>query len=910
MSILASLRATFARVTGAFTRDRTLDTDLRDELQAHLDMATAENIRRGMEPNEARRQALLASGGLTVASEAVRDRRGLPWLDSLAADFRYAVRALRHSKGFTAIVVVTLGLGIGANTAIFSVLRGVLLKPLPHRQGDRLIFLRQSTDGPGGENIQFSVPEVTDIRHGVPAFADIAEYSPFNYTLEQSDGATRLNVGLVTGNFFDIMGLSPILGRLTTPGDDGPGVPPVMVLTQEYWTTHFGSDPTIVGKQLKLDGKSVTVVGVVQAAPWFDHVDALLNMVISPHHLSAMMIQGRTHRMTQMVARLAPGASLESARTEVAATYARMQRDHREAYDPGSNYRVAVLPFKEALGERARLTLWLLMAAAAFVLIISAANVVNLTLMRGVRREAELFVRAALGAGVARLRRLLLVENLLLTLMGGILGVLVALGGVRLLIGLAARYSPRANEIKLDLVVLGFAFGLSVLLALLLSYAAFIPREGTLASIVNAGFRRMAGSLTRQRVQRTLVVAQIAVSVMLLAGAALLTRTMIQLSEVSTGLKTEQVLTVQATLLKFTAPDGGPTDNASLYRAILAADIGNKVRYDQMRREIRALPGVTNVGLGSTTPLRGADASFEVKAEGKSLNVGEAVPRASFRTADPEYFHAAGIPLLEGHEFQSTDRLGSALVVIINKALADKLFPNESAVGKHIALTGELLKFSPLSGDWRTVVGVVGNTQDGGLDAGPTPAMFSPFAQELAIGGALVIRADSNAERLAAAATKIVRRIAPTSAVDHVTVAQLKDQSLAPRRLNAQLVSSLGLLAVIIATVGIAGVLAFSVSARTQEIGIRMSLGADQGRVQRMILSEGALLLAIGLALGVAGAFFGASLIRGLLFGVAPHDPVTFVTVSFGMAVTGLGACWIPALRAARIDPAITMRSS
>ena len=911
MSIFGSLRAALARLTGTVSRRESDDADLREEMQAHLHMATAENIRRGMRPNEARRRALLDAGGLTVATEAVHDQRGLPWLESVAADVKYAFRTLRHARAYTIVVVITLGLGIGANTAIFSVLRGVLLKPLPHRDGDRLLYLRQSSDGPGGDNISFSVPEVTDIRQGVPSLGDIAEYSPFTFTLERADGATRLSAGLVTGNFFDIMGLSPVLGRLTRPSDDGPGVPPVMVLTREFWASRYGADPNIVGKQVRLDGRSVTVIGVVQAAPWFpNQVDALLNMVISPHHLSAMMIQGRTHRMTEMIARLAPGATLQQTRTELASTYARMQHDHKDAYDPGSHYRVAVIPFKEALGDRARLTLWLLMAAAAFVLIISAANVVNLTLMRGVRREAELVVRAALGAGVARLRRLLLVENLMLTLVGAALGILVALGGLRLLISLAARYSPRANEIRLDLAVFGFAFGLSVLLALLLSYAAFIPREGTLASIVNAGFRRMAGSITRQRVQRTLVVAQIAVSVMLLAGAGLLTRTMVQLSEVSTGLQTDQVLTIQVPLLKFSAPDGA-TDNASLYRAIMAADIDNKVRYGQMRREIMALPGVLDVGLGSTTPLHGAEAIFEVKAEGKALAVGEAVPRASIRTADPTYFRAAGIPVVAGRAFELTDGSTAAHVVIVNRALADRLFPNEDPVGKRIALTGELLKFSPLSGDWRTIVGVVGNTKDGSLDAPPTPAMFSPFSQELALGGAIVMRTGADAELLAASATKVVRKIAPNAAIEHVlTVAQLKDETLAPRRLNAALVSTLGILAVLIATVGIAGVLAFSVSARTQEIGIRMSLGADRARVERMILGEGGLLLAIGLTLGVIGAFFGASVIRGLLFGIAPHDPTTFIVVAIGMAAIGLGACWIPALRAARIDPAITMRSS
>ena len=904
----SQLRAALARIAGVFTKD-SADDDLRDEMQAHLEMETAENIRRGMDPTEARRRALLASGGITVAAESVRDQRGLPWIEGLATDIKYALRALRHTPAFTVVVVVTLALGIGANTAIFSVVRGVLLKPLPHRDGDRLLYLRQSGDGQGQANVSFSVPEVRDLREGVKSLAGIAEYSPWTLTLQDNE-AVRIGVGLVTGNYFEVMGLSPVLGRVTRPSDDGPGVPPVMVLTHNFWMKHFGGDSSIVGRQVKLEGNSVTVIGVLQPAPFFpDPIDALLNMVVSPHHVSAMMVENRIHRMTEVVARLAPPATLEQARTEVGAVYARMQRDHKEAYDPNEHYRVAVTPFKEVLGERARMTLWLLMIAAAFVMIISAANVVNLTLMRGVRRGHELVVRTALGAGVARLRRLLLVENLLLTLTGAAFGVLIALGGVRLLVSLAARYSPRANEIRLDATVFGFTLSLSVVIALLLSFVASLPREGSIAALISAGVHRLTGGVRKQRLQRGLVVAQIAVSVVLLAGAGLLTRTMIQLSEVDTGLKAEEVLAVEVPLLTLS---GGPSngDQASWYRSILESDAVAKAKYERMRREIRALPGVNEVGVGSTIPLRRASMNFEVKAEGKPLAVGEAVLRPEGRTANPEYFRAAGIPVLEGREFSSTDAPRSGLVVIVNKTLADRIFPGENPIGKRIAWTGELLKLSPISGDWRTIVGVVGNTQDGGPDAALRPVVFMPMTQMLSLSGVLVIRADSNVAGLASAVTRIVRRIAPTAPIEQVlTIAQIKDQGVAPRRLNAVLISSFGILAVIIAAVGIAGVLAFSVSARTNEIGIRMSLGADRGRVQRMILREGGILLVIGLALGVVGAFVASGAMRGLLFGVAPHDPTTFTGVALLMAVIGIVACWIPALRAARIDPAIAMRT-
>ncbi len=904
------LRAAFARIAGFFTGHHA-DDDLRDELQAHLEMETAENIRRGLQPEEARRRAALASGGLTQAAEAVRAQRGLPWLESVAADIRYALRALRHSPAFTAVVVITLALGIGANTAIFSVVRGVLLKSLPHRDGDRLMYLRQSADGPGQANISFSVPEVRDLREGAKSLAGIAEYSPFSFTLQGEKQAVRIDVGLVTGNYFEVMGLSPALGRLTRPSDDGPGVPPVMVLTHDYWMRRFGGDSSIVGKQLRVEDRSVTVIGVLQPAPFFpDRIDALLNMVVSPHHVSAMMVQNRSHRMTEVVARLAAGATVEQARTEVAAVHARMQSEFRGVYNADSHYRVEVIPFKEALGERARMTLWLLMGAAAFVMIISAANVVNLTLMRGVRRGHELVVRAALGAGVARLRRLLLVENLVLTLMGAVVGVIIAIGGVRLLVSLAARYSPRANEIQLDATVLAFALALSVTLAMLLSFVASLPKEGSIASLISAGVLRVSGSLRKQRLQRALVVAQIAVSVVLLAGAGLLTRTMIHLSEVNTGLRTEEVLAMEVPLLQLGGSPGTGTDLAAWFKNLLASDAVAKQSYERMQRELQALPGVTEVGVGSTIPLRGSSMRLEVKAENKPPAVGTAAPRADFRSANPEYFRAAGIPLRRGRDFTATDRQGSGKVVIINQMLADTFFPGEDPIGKRIAWTGEILKFSPISGDWRTIVGVVGNTQDGGQDAKPRPVMFMPFAQELAMAAVLVIRTDSNASALAAVATRVVRRVAPTAPIENVlTIKQVKDQSVAPRRLNAALISLFGALAVIIAAVGIAGVLAFSVSARTNEIGIRMSLGADGGRVQRMILKEGGVLLAVGLVLGVAGAFFAAGVIRGLLFGVAPHDPMTLIGVAATMGVIGIGACWIPAVRAAHIDPAITMRS-
>lgn len=810
-------------------------------------------------------------------------------------DFRYVLRSLSRARGFAIAVVLTLGLGIGANTAIFSVVRGVMLRPLPHRDGDRLMYLRQSMDGPGGENVAFSVPEILDFRNNSKALGGIAEYSPITFSMIGEKDAVRIDVGLVTGNYFSVMGLAPILGRSFNSGDDGTGAAPVMMLTHEYWMKRFGGDSAIVGKSLRVAGKAVTVVGVLQQAPYFPaKIDALMNMVNSEHHLSATMVTGRTHRMTEMIARLAPGATVEQARNEVKLITNQAHKDHPEAYDAGAGFKVTLTPFQEVLGQKAKMTLWLLMGAAAFVLIIACANVTNLTLMRSVRREHELVVRAALGAGTGRLRQLLLAENLVLALMGGALGLVLGFGGVRMLSAFAERYSTRANEIRVDGMVLAFTLGLALLVAVLLSFAPRLAKEKSLGASLSSGSKRNTGSARRHRLQQALVVAQVAVSVVLLTGAGLLTRTMQQLSEVDPGLKAENVLTVEV------PHDFNPGESAKV--------IGE---YERMRTELAALPGVSSVGLGAPMPLRTSGILLPVKAEGRAINPGEATPTAEYRMASPDYFKASGIPLLQGKTFTDGDNATSTHVVILNKTIADKLFPGLDPVGRRIAWTGEVLKFIGLSENaWLTVVGVVGNTKDGGLDAAPMPAVFVPWAQGMFPSGGFIIRANTDAASLAPAATRIIRGLAPEQPIEKLlTVEQIRDESVAPRRLNALLVASFGALALIVAAIGIAAVLAFSVSARTNEIGVRMSLGADSSRVQRMILSEGGLLVGIGLAIGVVGSLLLTRLMQGMLFGVSPNDPATLATVAGVMALVGITACWVPALRAARIDPGIALRA-
>jgi putative ABC transport system permease protein len=898
MSIERWLRIVPLRLRSLFRRDD-VERELNEELQYHVDQQTVENIRQGMPPDVARSTALHALGGVEFRKEQVRDTRGTRWIEELAGDITFALRSLRRARGFTTAVVLTLALGIGANTAMFTLLRGTLLRPLPNRDGDRLVYLRQSAPGAGQENIGFSVPEVADYRAASKTISDIAEFSSaLPFTLVGSDEhPVRVRAGVISGNYFDVIGLEPVVGRLTTPGDDGAAAVPVSVLSYDFWVEHFGGDPRVVGSAIRMNDKISTVIGVVQPAPQYPvPTDVFVNTVTSPHHLSATMVTGRTHRMSQVFARLAPNATVEQARVEIDRIAANVFRDHPEAYEKAARYTLTLLPLRRAENERASLMFWLLMGAAAFVLLIACANVSNLTLMRGVGREREMLVRAALGAGSLRLRRLLVVENLTLALTGGAIGVLVAFAGVKLLVGFAAQFSPRANEIRVDGVVFAVGLATSIAAAIALSFVPRVSGERGLAvSLAPAGRRTTLGR-GRQRFQRSLVVAQVAACMVLLTGAGLLMRTLAKLQSVETGVRLDHALTVALPL------------EGDLLREVMKQP-ENLAKYERMRDRVAALPGVEIAALGSGAPLR-PTIDFDLKAEGRAVPPNQPTPRGTIRMVDPKYLAAAGIPLLQGRGFEATDRRGTASVVILSRSLATRLFGEDDPVGRRVAWTGDVLRFTPFSGEWRTVVGVVGDTRDGGFDSEPTPTMYEPFAQEFILGGALVVRTTSDPVALQPAIVRALREIFPRQLIEKVaTLEQIRDETVAPRRLNALFIASFGTLALVIAMVGIAGVLAFSVSSRTAEIGIRMSLGADAGRVRRMVLAEGGLLLAAGLGVGLTGALFAARLLRGLLFGITPHDPATLGSVVFVLAAVGVAACWLPAGRAAHVDPAVALRA-
>ena len=813
---------------------------------------------------------------------------------SLLSDLRRVFRSLYRARGFTVAVILTLALGIGANTAMFTLLRGTLLRPLPNREGERLVYLRQSAKGAGQDNVLFSVPEIIDYRTASKTLSAVAEYSGLTFTMVDKDEPVHIQAGVISGNYFEVMGLSAVVGRVTNARDDGPAAAPVAVLSYPFWMDKFGGDPKVVGRSVRINDMVSTIIGVVQRAPQYPaRTDVFVNVVTSPHHLSATMKTGRTHRMTEVFGRLAPNASVEQARAEIARIGTTVRADHPEAYERASRYEIAVSPLKLALNERASLTLWLLMGAAGFVLLIACANVANLTLMRGIGREREMLVRAALGAGSWRLRWLLMIENLVLALVGGALGVLVAFAGLKMLVAFAQQLTPRADEIRVDGLVLTVSLITSVVAAVILSFVPKVGGGAALAAPLAAAGRRTTAGRGRHRLQNTLVITQLAVCMVLLTAAGLLVRTLSKLQSVETGVRAANVLTMEVPI----------ESNAIPTSEKLAM-------YERMRDRIASLPAVDVASVGSNVPLRSTFFVLEVKAEGRQLGSGEATPRATYKTVDPDYFRAAGIPLLKGRAFASTDRRDAARVVVINKSFAERLFGNQDPIGRRIAWTGEVLKFIPVTGDWRTIVGVVGDTRDAGLDSDPTPTVFQPFAQEEIFAGALVIRTKSNPSLLQPSVIRAIRELYPRQLIENVaTLEDVRDATVAPRRLNALFIASFGVLAMVIAMVGIAGVLAFSVSSRTAEIGIRMSLGADAARVRRMVLSEGGALLAVGLAVGVTGALLTAGLLRGLLFGVAPHDPATLGAVALIIAAVGVAACWLPAARAARVDPAVALRA-
>ncbi len=798
-----------------------------------------------------------------------------------------AVRNLARSPGYAAAFILTLGLGIGANTAVFSVVRGVLLKPIPYRSGDRLVHLRQTAVQSAIPDATWSVPEIKDYRAVSKTMDGFAEFSALDFNMLGHGEPRRVRSGIVSGNYFDVLGLQPVLGRLTQPSDDGRNADAVMVLTFDFWQRFFGGDPRVAGKTVRMNGRTLTIIGVLESVPHYpERTDVFVNMVASPHHMSAAMNDERMHRMTQLFARLGPDATPETGLAELEAVAERLALEYPEAYQETGESRLSMTPLDDELVFRARPMLLLLLATSAFVLAIACANVTNLTLTRALRRSRELSVRGALGAARATLRWLLLRENLVLSLAGAVLGLAVTFGIKSLLVTYASRLTPRAVEIEIDGLVLTSCLLVAFAAAVLSALAPRLPLAGAPGSPGPS-----AWGAGQRALQRTLVVVQLALSFVLLAGAALFVRTLMNLSRVHPGFEVESVLSMEI-----------PASRAGRTPAQMVS------YYDQVKNESAALAGVVSAAIASSIPLSGAPILFEVEVEGYEKDPRASTGRADYRSVSPDYFDVLGAPLLEGRSFTTGDDPEAAKVVVINESMAKFYFGDRDPIGRTMRWSDPQLPFVGIANDWRTIVGVAPDTRDYALDAEPPHVVYQPFAQEPWPGG-LVVRTGTNPSSVARSVVAIVHALDSEQPIENVrTLEEIRSLTLAPRRVNATLVSMFAALSLAVAAVGVFGVLGFSVGQRTKEFGIRSSLGADARELLSMVLGEGMKLQSAALLVGLGAALLLAGFLRGFLFGIEPFDPPTLVLVALVLSATALAASWLPAWRAARVAPIEVLR--
>ncbi len=888
----------FRRVLALF-RGKQLDHELDEEISTHLSLAMEENLRRGMSPDEARRQALVQFGGPQQAKENHREARSLPVLDGVLRDLRFAARVLRKSPAFSIIAVLTLALGIGANSAIFSVVRGVLFRPLANQDEERLLYLRQSAPGIGEDNVTFSVPEIQDLGGHLRSIKELGTLSSIDFTLTGLGEPREIRAGVVDGNYFQVMGLHPVLGRLLNPIDDGPNAAGAAVLTYRFWTNTLHSDRSVLGKVIRLgsqDGtRPATIVGVLQpAVPYPVETQIIANIVTSPHHLSATMVTGREHRMTEVFARIAPGATLEAARAELHATYDAMLSAHPDVYKPAEHFTITVSRIHDQINSKANAILWVLFAASALLFVIACSNVANLILARTVRREPEFALRSALGASASVLRRALLAESLLLCAAGTLAGIVIAAPMVSLLAQYASRFSARAVGLTLDSSVLWTGVALALAASVFLAFVPHLPsNEASRALGVSSGGSRVSGGSHRRL--RIFAVTQITASFLLLAGAGALLRTLLALEKTQPPFETARVLAVNLPVM---------TDGRSEEQVL---DF-----YRDVQARISGLPGVEHVSTGFTVPWRdsfGLDIGLTFSADGAARINGDEDPRAHFRSVSPGFFATLGMPILEGRDFNANDRDGNERVVIISQTLAKELFPGQNAVNREMRWTDPVTKFIGISNAPRRIIGVVPDLDDQNIIPRPFLTVYQPTTQE-GWNGRLLVRAKSDPYALVPSIVGTIREMAADQPVERAsTLEDVRAEILTPNRLNAVVFGGFAGLALLISVVGVAGVLAFSVSSRTREFGIRMALGAQPHNILTNVLLEGLAIAGIGV---LSGVFLGFASARATgkyvedfqLPGVLPL--VLSAAVILAAAVI---ASVLPAIRAATVDAVEALRS-
>jgi predicted permease len=829
---------------------------------------------------------------------------------SFVRDLRVAVHSLIRTPGLAIAVVLTLSLGIGANAAIFTLVRGVLLKPLVNRGEERLIYIRQSAPGIRDENSTFSVPEIQDLRASVKTLSAFGDFSTMDFTMIGLGEPRSIRGGVVSGTYFDVMGLHPVLGRLIGPQDDGPKADGVVVLTYRFWTTALRKDPSVIGKTVRLGSmgdRSATVIGVLEpCVPYPQDTEIIANVVTSPHHLSATMVTGRIHRMTELFGRLAPGVTLDQARAELLSVYSTMKKDHPEAYAQEADFQIGTKLLRDQITSGARTVLLVLLAASGLIFIIACSNVANLILARTVRREGELAVRVALGASRGALRRMLLAESLLLCGAGAALGVVSAQPMVAILARYASRFSVRALDFRVDSSLLWVGAALAVVAAVILAFVPRLPSSGTPNGLsLSSGSVRITGATSRR--QRIFAVTQIAASFVLLAGASALITTLIALQRAQTGLDTQHVLAIDVPAMSYGKT---PQQVVDFYKEAI--------------RRIDALPGVSKTAFGDVVPWRdgGRFPGLQFSADGHVHAAGVEDPRAQWRVISPGFFASLGVPIIAGRDFNALDdqndgRNHEEPVVIVSETLAQRMFPNQDAVNRHVYWTDPVLQFFPGTDLEKSlliaphrIIGVTADIDDEHIVPEPTLSVYSPFEEGPLFGGRLFIHTAANPYALVLPVTRVIRDLSVDQPVEHAaTLEDIRAEVLTPDRLNSVVFGVFAAVSLAIAVVGVAGVLAFSVSARTREFGIRLALGSQPRRLLKGVIAEGAVMAAAGVLAGAAFGFVLARLAGRYFLDVKMPGALPVFVSAFVLMAVAVIASVLPAARAARVDVMQALRS-
>ncbi len=805
-------------------------------------------------------------------------------LDNLLQDVRYGLRGLRKRPLFAVVAVITLALGIGLNTAIFSVVNAVLLAPLPFERFDELVVIWRTRLATRSDQNPESVPNFNDLKEQNQVFEQIAFTRPQPFILNDGDLPERTNGARVSANLFSVLKVTPIVGRDFLSGEDQPGAQPVVMISHGLWEQHYGGDASAVGRSLTVDGKSYTIVGVLPSGIYYPTPDTNVYVpaIFQPKEIE------RGAAFLRLIGRLKPGVTLPRARVELDTIGTRLAQQY-PAINNGFGYNL--IPLQEQIVGPVRPALMLLLAAVCCVLLIACGNVASLLLARGSARRTEFAIRTALGATRIQLIRQMIVESLLLSAIGGMLGLLLALAGVPALVGISAATIPRAAEIGVNLRVLGFTALLSLLTGVVFGLvpALRLSTNKTMGAL-REGRRGMTGSVTNQRLLRGLVVSEIAVALVLLVAAGLMIRSFLSLNSVAPGFNPKGVLTVGIGI-----PSAGYPDIPAQARF-----------YDRLATEIRRQPGVESAAFNIRLPMVGFNPSTTFTIQSKPV-APENSPVTDYRAVTGDYFKTMGIPILDGRDFTDQEMNNAPDVVIINKTMAAKFFSDANPIGQRIQIFPDPSK-------WREIVGVVGDVKLVGLDADINPAIYVPMSQNPYPNALrnvfLVTRTNGEPKNLLPGIRNAVRSLDKEIPISQVqTMEEIVSGSLAQRRFSMSLLLVFAVIAALLAAVGIYGVMAYIVAQRTNEIGIRMAMGARAIDVMRMVLRDGAKLATMGVVIGLAAAFALTRVMGSLLYGVSANDPFTFVGISLSLSAVALLASYLPARRASRVDPLTALRN-